>query len=363
MRFVHLLFCCFLPTLALANPTCEFAGARQSFSQLIGSQNLPGGGLRIGDRRGVLAEDYLGGYDANTVIAIASASKLLSALRILQIAERGQVSLDEPVVSYLPQFTGEKGTMTLRQMFSHTAGYGDDSGSLVLFNTNITLAQAVDQIACCRPLNAGYSVGGQFSYGGVSMHIAGRVAEVRGGGDWQARWQADIGVPLGTTSIDWLAFGPTTNYGSAGSARSNLRDYGRVLAMLANRGRGNGQKVLRASSVAQLQVNLVGNLPIAYAPGNAEPPIRYGLGSWHDNVRIAPTKPLIHSLGAFGFFPWLDFERELYGVFMIRGDAGINSVSVPVYNAMLASIASEWDAGQCGYLSRNEELLVADFED
>jgi CubicO group peptidase (beta-lactamase class C family) len=341
---------------------CTFADARQRFSQLITSQGLPGGGLLVGDRLGLRTEQYLGSYGSNTVIPIASASKLLGAVRILQLADRGAVDLDAPVSTYLPQFTGEKGTMTLRQMFSHTAGYGDDSFAPPLVNPNLTLAEAVNQIACCRPLNAGYTVGGQYSYGGVSMHIGGRVAEVRGGGDWQARWQAEIGAPLGISTIDWQGFGPTANYGIAASGRSNLRDYGRVLAMLANAGRGNGVQVLRPRSVAELELDRVGNLPIAYAPPNVTPPVRYGLGSWHDNQRSPPQRPLIHSLGGAGFFPWLDFDRGLYGVFMIQGGTSINSVALAVYTAMLQSIANDLDGGTCGYSERFEEILVDGLE-
>lgn len=295
---------------------CTFTDARQRFHAVITNQNLPGGGLLVGDRFGIRTEQYLGSYNASTVIPIASASKLLGAVRILQLVDRGAVGLDVPVSIYLLQFTGDKGTMTLRQMFSHTAGYGDDSFTPALTNPNLTLAEAVNQIACCRPLNAGYTVGGQFSYGGVSMHIGGRVAEVRGGGDWQTQWQAELGAPLGITTIDWRGFGPSTNYGIAATGRSSLTDYGRVLAMLSNGGRGNGVQIMRRRAVAELELDRVGNLPVAYAPPSATAPVRYGLGSWHDNLRQPPQRPLIHSLGGAGFFPWLDFQRGEWGVFI-----------------------------------------------
>jgi CubicO group peptidase (beta-lactamase class C family) len=283
-------------------------------------------------------------------------------VRILQLVERGVIGPDMPVSQVLPQFTGEKGTMTPLQMFSHTAGYGDDSGDPLLFDRNITLAQAVDEIACCRPLNPGYSVGGQFSYGGVSMHVAGRMAEVAGGIDWQLGWQQQLGQPLGITTIDWQAFGATTNYGIAGSARSNLRDYGRVVHMLANRGRGNSRQILRPETVDLLTANRVGSLPIASAPPNVQPPVRYGLGSWLDGARDASRPPLIHSLGAFGYFPWVDFESGVYGVFMIRGGAGINAASIPAYNEMLASIASTLQTGNCGWVERFDEVFVHSME-
>lgn len=350
-----------LLSMPAAAAPCAFEGPRATFAELIANTGLPGGGFLVGTAQGILAEHYAGGYDAGTVVPIASASKLLAALRILQIGERGQADLDAAVSRVLPQFTGDKGTMTLRQMFSHTAGYGNDSASPILLDDGITLAQAVDFIACCRPLDSGYTVGGQFSYGGVSMHIAGRVAEVVGGGDWQQRWQSEIGAPLGITTIDWQGLGPTANYGIAGSARSSLRDYGRVLQMLANGGYGNHRRILRASSVDVLGVDRIGTLPIAYAPPSATAPVRYGLGAWLSTQGdLAPA--LLHSLGAFGFMPWLDRERKLYGVFMIRGSAGINDTAYPAYSEMLADIIDEYDATSCTPTIAEDGILADGFE-
>ncbi len=341
---------------------CSFSSARVEFSELIAALGLPGGALLVGTSQGILAEAYFGSHTGATVVPIASASKLLSAVRVLQVFDRGQANLDAAVSTYLPQFTGAKGTMTLRQMFSHTSGYGNDSLSPVLLDDSITLAEAVNRIACCRPLEAGHTVGGQFSYGGVSMHIGGRVVEVVGGGDWQQRWHSEIGAPLGITTIDWQGLGPTSNYGIAGSARSNLRDYGRVLEMLVNGGRGNNWRVLRASTVALLEQDNVGSLPVAYAPPNASPPVRYGLGSWLASGSAGTAPSYLHSLGALGYFPWLDFRRRLYGIFMIQAPAGANGTSLSAYTSMLASIGAEFDSGSCTPIEYTDQIFAGEFE-
>jgi CubicO group peptidase (beta-lactamase class C family) len=348
---------------ATGQATCTFPVAEARFQSLINAAGLSGGGFLVGGRHGVYRERYFGSSNAQTVELIASASKLLAGLRLLQLAERGAVSLDAPVRTVLPQFSGPKGEMTVRQMFAHTAGYGDDSGSAVLLNPNLTLAQAVDQIACCRPLNTGYSVGGQFSYGGVSMHIAGRVAEVGGNSDWNLGWQNELGQPLGSPSISW-SNGISTNYGIAGTARSNLRDYGRVLQMLTNYGRAPGRRVLKASTVAILQQDAVGSLPIAYAPPNVSSPVRYSFGAWLQPIpnRPASEPAVLHSLGAFGFFPWIDYATRTFGIFMIRGETGINSVALPVYLDMLADIEPVVRQNQCALLEPNEEIFVDGME-
>lgn len=349
-----------LASVSVQAAQCPFTQAVTQFENLMQAQAVTGGGMLIADRHGIYLERYFGDHNANTVLTIASATKLLSAIRLLQLDSRGVLDMDAPVSSVMPQFSGKKGMMTARQMFSHTAGYGDDSGIPILFNNSITLAQAVDQIACCRPLNAGYSVGGQFSYGGVSMHIAGRMAELASGMDWQLGWQRDLGAPLGITTIDWQ-ISPTLNYGIAGGARSSMPDYGRVLRMLAKGGQVDGKRIVGPSRVEQLMHNQVGELPVAYAPPNVPQPVRYGLGSWHEGTRAAGQAPLIHSLGAFGFFPWLDTGNGRYGVVMVRGGANYNAAAVPVYFSMLTSIQNELNTG-CDPVVLDDDLLGAGFE-
>jgi CubicO group peptidase (beta-lactamase class C family) len=346
------LLCAFGAATGAAASECAFTAAQQRFDALLAQAGLDGGAMLLGSRSGLLLERYVGSYDADTVVPVASASKLLSALRVAQLAERGALDLDAPVSAYLPQFTGTKGTMTVAQMYSHTAGYGDDSAAPILLAPNLTLAQAVDAIACCIAMPDGWSPGTQFAYGGISMHVAGRVAEVVGGGDWQAQWQQQIGAPLGITTIDWQAFNTGSNYQVAGAARSNLRDYGRVLHMLANEGWSEGARVLHPATVRAIFSDRVGALPIAYAPPSAGAAVRYGLGNWLDATRAPGAPPFAHSLGAFGFFPFVDVQRGLFGVFMIEGAAGINTLAMPAYTEMLVSIGAELDAQACDPVER-----------
>ena len=350
-----------LPLSARSAP-CTFDGVGASYQAFIARESLPGGAILIGTRQGLLHERYFGSYDAQTVVAIASASKLASAIRIAQLIDRGRIDPEAPVSAYLPAFTGAKGTMTLRQLFSHTSGFGNDSAAPVLLDDSLTLAQAVDQIACCRDFPAGYSVGGQFAYGGISMHIGGRVAEVVSGLDWEAGWQAGLGARLGIDSIDWQGLGPTQNYMIAGGARSNLRDYGRLLHLLLNEGWANGQRLLSRDAVYRFWQDNVGSLPVIDPPPTATSPVLYGIGSWLDNTRPLTDRPLIHSLGAFGFFPWVDFREGLYGVFMIRGQPGINARGFAVYLDMLQAIRDEVGSAQCDRVETVDDVFAEGME-
>jgi hypothetical protein len=60
--------------------------------------------------------------------------------------------------------------------------------------------------------------------------------------------------------------------------------------------------------------------------------------------------------------PWVDFERRVFGVFMIFGGGAVNDAAVPAYRDMLAAIEARFDAGPCGWVERFDEIFVADFE-
>ncbi len=75
----------------------------------------------------------------DTIFDLASMSKLFTTLVALQQVERGTISLDATVASYLPDFAQNgKGTITLRQLLTHTSGLEPD---LPFFNYQGRAAQ------------------------------------------------------------------------------------------------------------------------------------------------------------------------------------------------------------------------------
>ena len=63
----------------------------------------------------------------DTIFDMASMSKLFTTIVALQEAERGKISLDATVASYLPGFAQNgKGTITLRQLLTHVSGLRPD---------------------------------------------------------------------------------------------------------------------------------------------------------------------------------------------------------------------------------------------
>lgn len=66
--------------------------------------------------------------DTNTIYRVGSITKSVTAVILMHLVERGVVALDDPVVKHLPVFehlgggVPEAGTITLRQLASHTGG-------------------------------------------------------------------------------------------------------------------------------------------------------------------------------------------------------------------------------------------------
>jgi CubicO group peptidase (beta-lactamase class C family) len=67
-----------------------------------------------------------------TIYRIGSMTKLFSATMLTQLAERGKISLDDPLVEYIPQYKPKyqvnTGPTTMRQLATHTSGLHVDAG-------------------------------------------------------------------------------------------------------------------------------------------------------------------------------------------------------------------------------------------
>ena len=67
----------------------------------------------------------------NTIYRIASMTKLFNATMLMQLAERGKVDINDPLVKYIPaykpKYLPNTGPTTLRQLATHTSGLHVDA--------------------------------------------------------------------------------------------------------------------------------------------------------------------------------------------------------------------------------------------
>ena len=86
-----------------------------------------------------------------TNFCIASVSKQFSAVALLQLAEQGLLSLDDPLSKFFPEFQAPFfNDITLRHIMSHTSGIPDarprNDRNFVLYSTDVTSVQYMNTL-------------------------------------------------------------------------------------------------------------------------------------------------------------------------------------------------------------------------
>jgi CubicO group peptidase (beta-lactamase class C family) len=296
------------------NPSYDFTAVDKFIETNLGNYNDQV--VVLVSQNGKLIYHKSLGLDSTSVKPIASASKWLSAAVIMSLVDDNKISLDDTVGKFLPIFTAnKKGSITIRQLLSHTAGFDGDSQQSYEYQRNITLAAAVDSIALYVPL--AFSPGSAFSYGSSGMHIGGRIAELVSGKSWQALFNEKIAEPCHMS----VRYGSASNPIIAGGGNTSAADYLKFLEMIVNKGMFAGKRVLSESALIMMlsdQTNgaVIKGTPYATNPFSPYPntSIRYGMGNWLDVVDANGNVLESSSPGLFGAHPWQDSKNKIAGI-------------------------------------------------
>ncbi len=270
--------------------------------------------------------------DTQTIFAIASTTKALTAAALGMLVDEGKIRWDDPVTKYLPAFemydpwaTRE---VTIRDLITHRGGlpnadelwtHGDNSRN-----------EVIRRIRFIKPT---YSFRAGYIYHNVMYTVAGAVIESVSGMSWDDFIRRRIFEPLGMTrSVTTLAEAKTKSnraephgrqndtlrvsgnsfadgIGPAGSVWSSVADMSRWVKFLLDTGKVNGKPLLTQQTWAEL-----------FRPATILPP-------WND--RSAPqlrlSKPHFRSY-ALGWFQQdymgrqVDFHTgSLTGMIAING--------------------------------------------
>jgi serine-type D-Ala-D-Ala carboxypeptidase len=169
--------------------------------------------------------------------------------------------------------------------------------------------------------------GVRFRYGGLSMQVAGRMAELATGESFEELFRRLLARPLGLkhTRFTPVDAGPGHSPMLAGGARSSARDYATFLAMIAQSGEFDGERVLSPLAIQEMQRDHVGGAVVE--PGEFVERARgakhtgvYGLGLWRERVDHRGRTLQVSSPSWAGTYPWFDIERGIYGVLLAHVD-------------------------------------------
>nr|MCW1957171.1 beta-lactamase family protein [Mycobacterium sp.] len=191
-------------------------GGNVVFREAYGSRKLPGQpGLD-----GRPAPDQP--MTVDTIFDLASLTKIIvTTTAVLQLYEKGDVALDEPVQTYLPEFNPandpRRAQVTIRMLLTHTSGIGGDLSHQGPWG--LAAADKADGIrrALTAPLE--FDPGQTFHYSDIGFIILGTLVEKFSGEPLDVYAERNIFAPLGMTDTSYLpaakACGPYRILGNA----------------------------------------------------------------------------------------------------------------------------------------------------
>lgn len=315
----------------------DFARVTTQMKAAVDAGRLPGIGLIVVDRCGVLYQEAVGGNTRQTSSLIASATKLTSGTTLMTLVDAGLIRLDDRIDRHLPYFTDSKGAITIRQLLAQTHGLPADHPCIPPpgRENGLTLGDCVEQIAeDVVPLRP---PGTACEYDpAVSYHILGRIAEVVSGEPWESVWRKRVGDPLMMTRA---TFGAVRNPRIGGGLSTPLADYANLVQMHLRRGEWDGRRVLSEWAVAEMQKDRC--LGLAFRGSVAKPEVGYGLTWWIDAKDGSGAPDQLSVAGAWGAIPWINHTHG-YAAFWLTYDdlpssVGVWLETVPLIHAALDS--------------------------
>lgn len=329
-------------TLQIFNQTGERIFARESGLQYNSYRPIASGSKWVTAITAMRAIDCNAGNGGGTCGTVGAGS----------CATGGTLNLNRTTGEVLG-WTGEKGTITLRQLLAFTsglnAGGGNGSGQATCISTLPLGANDTQKNNCVNEIRdqSTGTPGALYQYNSNHMAVAQRMIEVSCAKSWDTIFTQLIVTPLGwdASQAVWrgnFRVGTDTDGSLAGAYGLSIsgEHYSGLLYSLLSNGtakRANGTTTanfLSTSSVTEILGDQFGSAKIGYSQFSAFGfQWQYGLGNWrYCSVPNNPTecdKDLIsHSIGINGFFPWLDKNRNYMAILAVNNLGRRNGLSL-----------------------------------
>ncbi len=277
-----------------------------------------------------------GNLNTNSVVALASVSKVVSAIAILTLVDAQKLDLDEPVGTYFKRYDplfywpADKQTITMRMLLSHTAGIPSPPDPETGFCLNIKVSTLR---ACAQYIANGgldFTPGTTFSYTGADYQIAGYIATLISRKSWQSFFAHAVASPMKLTTF---SYGNSSNPRIGGDGQCNTADYAKILRMILRNGLAdNNQRILSPGLISVLETNqtaglVINPLPSLFFSGGANlqsefSGYTFGFFIINDSVTL-PTGspgPVFADPGATGAVSWIDAGLQYGGILLIQSN-------------------------------------------
>jgi CubicO group peptidase (beta-lactamase class C family) len=312
----------------------------------------------------------------DSVFWIASMTKAITAAAAMQLVEQGKLSLDAPIGKVLPDLVapqvlegfdadGEpmmrpaRNPITLRHLMTHTAGYCYNmwNGDMVQYleKTGLPAVTTCKNDALKLPLVS--DPGTRWEYG-INIDFVGKAVEAVSGKRLDAYLRDHLFTPLGMTDTGFkigdsqrqrlvamhgrgpdgslapipfeLEQDPEFHMGGGG-LYGTAGDYIRFTQMILNKGRGNGNQLLKPETVAMMGQNHIGELAmtrmisaVAFATNDVDlyPDMvkKWGLSFMINTAQTLEGRSpgSLAWAGLANTYYWIDPARDVTGVILMQ---------------------------------------------
>lgn len=298
--------------------------------------------------------------EPDSIFLLASITKPVTACALMLLVDRGQVSLNDPVSLYIPEFQGgNRGQILVRHLLSHTSGLPDMLPQNIAFRRAHAPLSEFVQGAIQTPLR--YVPNTDFAYQSKGILLAAEIVERISGEplrDFEARelftplamnrsalglgsFQISETVWCGTTleeTKDQQRFGANSPYWRDqghpwGGMHSTAPDLAILLQTMLNRGIYNNKRLFSHACVDAMISNQNPHLPAPWGLG-------WALGCsivWSYFGDLVSPSTFGHT-GATGTVAWADPKRQLICVILTNQMVDSGSLLRRVSNLVSVSV-------------------------
>jgi len=192
--------------------SAQWSAFTQKFDALTDQEKIVGAGIVLVRDGRIVAHHEHGLADraqgvrvtAQTIYHYGSITKTLTAIAIMQLRDRGRLSLDDRITTYIPELRqvhnpfGSMDAVTLRMLMSHSAGFQDPTWPYKKGKPWEPFEPTTwNQLVAMFPYQeVAFEPGSRYSYSNPGFIYLARVIEQLTGDPWESYIQKNIFSPL-----------------------------------------------------------------------------------------------------------------------------------------------------------------------
>lgn len=177
--------------------------ARATIREIMEAEGVPGASVAVGIGGEIVWSEGFGWASVEhgvpvtplTRFRIGSVSKTLTASAMAVLMERGQLDLDVPVQTYVPEFPEKRWPITSRQLAGHTAGVRHYRGLEMLSSRRYLNSES--GLAIFDQDTLLFEPGTEYSYSTYAWNLLSVVVERASGRDFLSFMRDEVFEPLG----------------------------------------------------------------------------------------------------------------------------------------------------------------------